>query len=421
MTDSPKMEIDCPKCGARFALDDIYTSKIEDRYKKEFQTKEKELLKRQDEIKDKEEQLTKTKESLDDEIKKGIAKEREKLTSQIKLQAKEEVTVALRDLEQQLQDRNKKLDEANQKELEFIQKRREIEDKEKTLELEIQRQVDVQSKKTSLATQQEYDNKIKLMQKEHETKEESLKHKVEELSKKLEQGSQQAQGEALELALEDELKSLFPFDTIVPVPKGVTGADLIQTVNNHQGKSCGTIIWEFKNTKNWTDSWIGKLKDDQRQVKADIGIILTSTLPKDVKTFEYVDGVWVTNIISYVGLCKAIRMSLIQLYSTKQANLGKNEKMEFIFQYLSGNEFKQRIQTIVEAFQSMKMDLEKEKIAMTKIWAKREKEIQRVIAGTMGMHGDLEGIIGNTLPKIEGVELDALSESTTVFIEKNME
>jgi len=419
MTDLPKMEIDCPKCGNRFALDDVYTSKIEEKYKKDFETKQANLLEKQKELEIKEEILLKDKETLDDEIKKRVSKEKEKLFSQAQQKAKEDMTVELTDLQQQLKEKEQKLSEANKNELEFRKKAREIEEKEKTIELEIQRRSDAISSKNNTAIQQEYDNKIKLMQKEHETKEESLKNKVEELGKKLEQGSQQAQGETLELVLEDELKSLFPSDTIIPVPKGVTGADLIQTVNNHQGKPCGTIIWEFKDTKNWTDSWIVKLKDDQRQVKADVGIILTSTLPKDVKTFEYINGVWVTNIVSYAGLCTAIRMSLTQLYSAKQANLGKNEKMEYIFQYLSGNEFKQRIQSIVEAFQSMKLDLEKEKAAMTKIWAKRDKEIQRVIAGTVGMYGDLEGIIGNTLPKIEGLELNALPESTSNDVMEN--
>jgi hypothetical protein len=253
-----------------------------------------------------------------------------------------------------------------------------------------------------------------LAQKEKEIENESLKNKVAELTKKLEQGSQQTQGETLELVLEEDLKSLFPLDVIEPVPKGVRGADVIQIVHNNHGKPCGTIIWEFKNTKNWTDSWIQKLKDNQHQIKADIAILLTIALPKEIKGFGHVDGVWITDIHSYSSLCTALRMSLTQLHLVRQANLGKNEKMENIYQYLSGHEFKQRIQVIVDAFKTMKKDLNDEKEAMRRLWAKREKELERVTAGTTGMYGDLEGILGNTIPRIEGLELAALPEPISI-------
>lgn len=409
-----KFEIECPSCHHQFALDDVYTTQIESRLKKDFDAKNKDLIKR-------EEALQKAQSSIDDEIKSRLQVERDALTKQAQEKAKEEYQIEFKDLEQRLADKSQKLEEANKKELEFRQKIRDVEDKEKNLELEIQRRCDEQAKQTTESVQQDYDSKLKMLQKEHEVKEEGLKRKVEELTKKLEQGSQQAQGETLELVLEEDLGSLFPVDAISPVPKGINGADVIQTVNNPHGKACGTIIWEFKNTKNWTDNWIQKLKDDQRQMKADVAVILTFALPKDVKGFGYVDGVWVTDIHSYASLCTALRMSLIQLHTTRQANLGKNEKMEIIYQYLSGNEFKQRVQSIVEAFRSMKNDLDGEKRAMQKLWAKREKEIDRVVSGTLGMYGDLEGIIGNTLPRIDGLELAALPAPEAEVMEKTAE
>lgn len=408
-----KFEIECPSCHHQFALDEIYTTQIEARLKKDFDTKNQEILKKEKAVAAKEEALQKAQVSIEEEIKTRLHNEREILTKQARQKAKEEFQVEFKDLQQQLSDKGQKLEEANKKELEFRQKIREVEEKEKNLELEIQRRCDEQEKRAVESAQHDFDGKLKLFQKEHEIKEESLKRKVEELTKKLEQGSQQAQGEVLELVLEEDLKLLFPIDTIEPVPKGINGADVIQTVNNTHGKACGTIIWEFKNTKNWTDSWVQKLKDDQRQMKADVAVILTSALPKEIKGFGHLDGIWITDINSYASLCTAFRMNLIQLHMTRQSNLGKNEKMEVIYQYLCGNEFKQRVQGIVEAFRSMKSDLDTEKRAMQKLWAKREKEIDRVVAGTLGMYGDLEGIIGNTLPRIDGIELAALPAPET--------
>lgn len=409
----PKFEIECPSCNHHFALDDIYTSQIEARFKKDFESKNQDLAKKLKAITDKEAALEKAQASVDDEVKKRLLLEKDNLTKQAQLKAKEEFQVEFKDLQQQLAEKAQKLDEANKKELEFRQKFREVEEKEKNLDLEVQRRADEQAKLSTASLKEEFDNKFKMAQKEKEIENESLKNKVAELTKKLEQGSQQAQGEVLEMVLEEDLKLLFPIDSISPVPKGINGADVVQTVNNNHGKECGKIIWEFKNTKSWTDAWIQKLKDDQRQMKADIAIIVTSSLPKDVKNFSHVDGVWITDINSYASLCTALRMNLIQLYTTRQANLGKNEKMEIIYQYLSGNEFKQRVQTIVEAFQNMQADLNKEKTAIQKLWDKRQKELERVIAGTIGMYGDLEGIIGNTLPRIEGLELPALPETSS--------
>lgn len=409
-----KFEIDCPNCQHHFALDEIYTHQIEARFKKDFETKNQELVKNQKSLFEKEEALQKARDSLDEEVKKRLQNERDSLTKQAQEKAREDYQVELKDKDRQLAEKSTKLDEANKKELEFRQKIRDVEEKEKNLELEIQRRCDDQAKRATETAQNAFDDKLKMLQKEHELTLEGLKRKNDELTKKIEQGSQQAQGEVLEILLEENLKSLFPIDMIDPVPKGISGADIIQTVNNNHGKDCGTIIWEFKNAKNWTDSWIQKLKDNQRQTKSDIAVILTVTLPKEIRGFGYVEGVWVTDIHSYASLCKALRMSLEQLHSVRQANLGKNEKMEVIYDYLSGNEFKQRVQSIVEAFQTMKLDLDKEKIAIQKLWAKREKEIDRVVVGTVGMYGDLEGIIGNTLPRIEGLELKALGEGESL-------
>lgn len=215
----------------------------------------------------------------------------------------------------------------------------------------------------------------------------------------------QTQGEVLELDLESLLKSQFPVDEIEPVPKGIKGADIVQRVHDRGGRFCGTIIWESKHTKAWNDGWLSKLKDDQREVKAEIAVLVTETMPKGIERFSQVGGVWVTSYVLSIALASVLRTSLIDLAQLKSSLVGKSEKMEVLYNYLSGSEFRQRIEAIVESFQSMKEDLEQEKRATVKMWAKREKQIERVVTNTAGMYGDMEGIIGTSLPHIRSLEL----------------
>ncbi|MEW6616793.1 MAG: DUF2130 domain-containing protein [Thermodesulfobacteriota bacterium] len=225
--------------------------------------------------------------------------------------------------------------------------------------------------------------------------------------RKAEQGSMQTQGEVLELDLEAHLKICFPVDEIEPVPKGMRGADILQKVYSRSGQHCGAIIWETKHTKAWSDGWLSKLKDDQRDVKAEIAVIVTEALPKGINSFAQLEGVWVTNFMLASSLAEVLREGLIELSQAKLSAIGKNEKVEAIYNYLSGPEFKQKVEAIVEAFKSMKEDLDQEKRAMTRIWAKREKQIERVIMNTAGMYGDMQGIIGATLPQIKILEIGA--------------
>jgi hypothetical protein len=225
----------------------------------------------------------------------------------------------------------------------------------------------------------------------------------DDLARKLEQGSQQTQGEVLELALEELLKAEFPHDEIVPVPKGVSGADIIQKVKDRSGRECGKIVWESKKTKAWSEGWIQKLKDDQREIKADLAVIVSVVLPEDVKGFVFRDGVWICDIKLAVALATALRINLESLTREKAMSVGKNEKMEVLYNYLTGVEFKQRVEAIVEAFSSMDEGLRKERMAYEKIWSEREKQIKKVMNNTIGMYGDLSGLV--TLPQIKRLEL----------------
>ena len=235
----------------------------------------------------------------------------------------------------------------------------------------------------------------------------------DELRRKLQQGSQQTQGEVLELELEELIRSAFPADQIEPVAKGRNGADVIHKVFTKSGHFCGTIVWELKRTKSWSDGWIAKLKDDQRLTKAEIAILVSEALPKDCQHFAQISGVWVASPQCAISLAVALRKQLTEIAMTKLAAVGKNEKMEVLYQYLSGIEFKQRVEAIVEAFIEMQEDLQEERRVVEKRWAKREKQIQRVVLNTSGMHGDLQGLIGSSLQ-----EIPALTASPSLDIEQ---
>lgn len=225
----------------------------------------------------------------------------------------------------------------------------------------------------------------------------------------MEQGSQQLQGEVQELELESILRAKFPRDTIEPVPKGQHGGDALHRVLGSLGQVCGTILWESKRTKNWSDGWLAKLREDQRAAKAEIAIIVSQVLPKGVESFDHIDGVWVTHPKCAIPVAIALRHSLTELAAARQAGEGQQTKMEMVYQYLTGPRFRHRIQAIVEKFGDMQEDLDKERKFLIKQFAKREEQIREVIDATAGMYGDLQGIAGKTLEEIEGLDVKQLA------------
>lgn len=231
-----------------------------------------------------------------------------------------------------------------------------------------------------------------------------LKKSLEDAQKKATQGSQQTQGESLELTLETKLRQEFPNDEISEVKKGVRGADITQLVVDKLNRKCGSILWESKNAK-WSDGWIEKLKEDQRQAKADLAVLVSVNLPEGISTFNFVRGVWVCGWTSFVPLALALRFNLINIYFEKQNAVGVDEKMKVLYEYLTGNEFKHRVEGIVEAFGTLQDDIEREKRWFSSKWARQEKEIRKVIDHTHGMYGDLQGVTGRALPEIKSLEL----------------
>ena len=392
--------IKCPSCGVSISIDDVITDQIEDKLTKEFEAKQKA---KDLEISKKEAELEKQQNQIESLVKEKVSEEKEKLSKTLKLEAEKEQEEKTKFLEDQLKSKEEKLKEANKKEVELLKMQTQLKDEKEAFELEKARQLEDMKKELAEEASKKAteESKYKIAQLEKQLSD-SIKAK-DELARKLEQGSQQTQGEVLELELEEVLKSEFIYDDIQPVPKGVSGADIIQTVKDKLGRECGSIVWESKKTKNWSDGWISKLKEDQRSIKADIAVIVSAVLPEQTTGFKLIDGVWVTDIKFAIPLATALRINLEQLSREKSLSTGKNEKMEVIYAYLTGTEFRQRVEAIVEAFTAMEESLSKERKAFEKIWAEREKQIQKVIKNTIGMYGDLSGMA--TLPSIKQLEL----------------
>jgi hypothetical protein len=355
-------------------------------------------------------QLEQARQTLEAQIAAKLDLERKKISAEAMQQAQSTQAAEMKDLQTRLAEKDKKLADAQALELDLRKQRRDLEEQKASADLEMARKLDAERDQIKAAVLKAADEGHRLKEAEKEKQISDLRSKIDELQRKAEQGSQQLQGEVLELELERILQATFPHDQILPVPKGVYGGDVTHKVLTPAGLPCGTILWESKRTKSWSDGWIDKLKGDQRAAKADVAIIVSTTLPKDCATFQLMEGVWVTSRDCMISVAIALRIGLLQLADAKRAAEGKHEKMEVLYNYLSGHEFKQRVEAIVEAFSTMQDELKQEKTAMTKIWAKREKQLERVMTSTTGMYGDLAGIIGGALPAIDALELPALAE-----------
>jgi hypothetical protein len=384
-------------------------------YEERLSKKDTDIAKREASLREREEALSKAKESLDDQLAEKLRGERTKIATEEARKAKlalatdiDQKDKEITDLQNVLKQRDAKLAEAQRAQADIIRKQRDLDDAKREIELTIEKRIQEGLSTVREQAQREAEDQLKLKVMEKEQTIASMQKQIEDLKRKSEQGSQQLQGEVQELDLEDLLRIRFPRDTIDPVPKGEHGGDIIQGVVGPLGQKCGTILWESKRTKNWSDAWLTKLREDQRTAKAEIAVIVSQALPKEVQTFDLVDGVWVTHPRAAVPVAATLRHTLIEVTCVRQASEGQQTKMDMIYQYLTGPRFRQRVQAIVEAFSSMHEDLEKEKKVITKQWAKREEQIERVMQATVGMYGDLQGIAGKTLQEIEGLGLKAL-------------
>ncbi|MEI6266616.1 MAG: DUF2130 domain-containing protein [bacterium] len=326
------------------------------------------------------------------ELKKELADETQK-----------ELELEKRSFQEQMNEKDEKLRKAQEKELELRKQKITLEEDKQSFELEKMRQLDEERQKIQEEAGRKAEEQQHKKIAELEMKLSNVSRAKDDLARKLEQGSMQTQGEVQELELEQVLTDAFPFDAIAPVPKGVNGADVVQLVQNKAGALCGKIAWESKQTKSWSAGWVDKLKEDMRAIKADIGVIVTAAMPGDAHGFVQIEKIWVCELKYAIALATVLRKGLVDVYREKALAVNKNDKMDYLYTYLTGNEFKQRVEAIVEAFGAMESGIRKERNAFEKIWCEREKQLSRVLTNTVGMYGDIGGHIA--LPEIKALEL----------------
>jgi hypothetical protein len=394
MTDNIK----CPKCGHEFEPNDIIRDEIQKELRKKME----------DWMRNKEKEFAGEKIKLQQDLEENLRK---------KILA--DYDNKLRLLEQDNKDSQEKLKEARQKEAEFLRKEMDLKNKEAEIEINIQKQLQREREKLSdeirkieeqriIAKETEY----QLRQKEMEKQLEDQKKLIEEMRRKAEQGSSQLQGEVQELALEEMLKNTFPFDIISEVGKGKRGADCIQTVRNNFGQECGKIIYESKRATAFGGDWIEKLKTDMRSLGADIAVIVTRTMPKDMDCFGCKDGVWICSFSEVKAVAALLRDGVIRVFSAAKNNDNKGDKMQLLYDYLLSNEFSEQWKAIREGFSSMKLSIQKEREAMERLWKAREKQLEKVLLSAAHIRGSIEGIAGQNTIDLE------LSDEATNLLEE---
>lgn len=405
-------KITCPNCKTEIEISSALSAQVTEKLRTEFQAekqrREQRMTRREADLEKREQALKSSEQSIEQKVQARLAKERDKLREDADKKAKEEVALDVRDREAELRSVKEKLEHAQQKELELRKKSREVDAEKRELEVTLNRRLDEEREKIRETAKRETIEERQLKEAEKDKLIADLKRQIDHLKQKSEQGSERLQGTVLELSLLDLLGRHFPHDKIEAVPKGMHGGDVVQEVRDFSGRICGTILWESKRTKNWSDTWLPKLRDDQRRAKAQIAVLVSVELPKGVAAFSRIDGVWVTSWVCTLGLAHALRSGLTEVARAKQALSGQHGKMEMLYNYLSGAEFRHRIEAIVEAFVTLKDELDAEKRAVARLWAKREKQLERAAIQTAGLYGDLGGIIGNALPQIQNLELPAI-------------
>jgi hypothetical protein len=385
------------------------------RFQEQLAAKDAEVAKKTEALRNEQDSIAKAREQIEHQVEQRLTAERGQLVA---IEAKKARDAVARDLQTKdvetaelrkaLEVNNVKLAEAQQAHADFLRKQRELESAQRELDLTVEKRVQASVNEIRAKSKQESDEAARLKVLEKDQTIESMTRTIEELRRKAEQGSQQSQGEVFELELEELLRGKFPMDAIEPVAKGELGADVVQQVNGSIGQPAGMILWESKHTKAWSDGWLAKLREDQRRCGADVALIVSHALPKHIEHFDLVDGVWVAHPRCALAVAVALRQSLIEISSSRLVQQGQQTKMEQAYHYLTGNKFRQRVEAVVEKFNDMREDLDKERKFMVRQWAKRETQIVAVIESTVGLVGDLQAIAGKAMPEIASLDTPML-------------
>jgi hypothetical protein len=408
--------VKCPNCKHEFQLGDAISAEIEGkirtRYLERYNKDQKELEEKKRAMEQQQEEMKKQQEDQERIIAEKVKLQKAVLEQEAIKKAAGEMQMQMEQLNKELNEKAQKLRESQEKELDYLKKEKEIKNREAELELTVQKKLQAEREQFTEQIRKQELERNSLKEKEHQMQLLELKKQLdaqkkltEEMVRKQEQGSMQLQGEVHEIALEDLLRSTFPFDTIDEVGKGVKGADAIHTIRNSLGQTCGKIIYESKRTKAFSNDWIDKLKHDMRNTQADLAVIVTETMPRNMEHFGMQEGVWICSFAEVKSLSFVLRDSLIKIYAAQASQENKGDKMSMLYAYLTGVEFKQQIEAIVEGFTELQEGIQKEKNAMAKIWKEREKQLEKVLLNTTNFYGSVKGIAGNSIGDIKKLEL----------------
>ncbi len=407
---SQNNQVTCPNCKHQFSIESALTADIEkevgEKLKREFNEKWKgEKAKVDEQMRLQKEQVELERKRILEEQTIELANRKKEVEEQVKLKLTKENELQIEFYKKQNEENEEKLKALRKLEIEKMEIQQRMKDLENQHELDTKKLLLEKENELKERIGKEADQKNEMRLKEFQKKIDDQNRLIEEMKRKSEQGSMQMQGEVQELALEEMLKQIFPFDDISEVGKGVKGADLIQTVKNGMGQPCGTIVWESKRTKDFQPLWIEKFKADFRQSGGDVGVIVTQAMPKDMEGFGIKEGVYICQFHEARSLALILRQTLIKISEANASQENKGEKMTMLYHYLTGNEFKHQIEAISEGFMSLKTEITREKIAMERLWKEREKQIEKVLINTVGMYGSIKGIAGSAIAEIKGLEI----------------
>ncbi|MGX5819719.1 DUF2130 domain-containing protein [Chitinophaga lutea] len=418
--------ITCPSCRHSFVMEDAFAADIEKEMRAkmsaEWNKRMEALQAEKNAVEQQRQQVLRERQQQEEELQKRLLTERARLQESLSENIRKSVTAdyenQLRLLQESQAENELKLREARLRELEFLRKTQELQNREQELELNLQKRI--LEERNILAEQirreeaernnlkdTEYQMKLKEMEKQLEDQ----RRLAEEMRRKAEQGSMQLQGEVQELALEEMLRASFPFDAVSEVGKGVKGADCIQTVRNQFGQECGRIIYESKRTKNFEKDWIEKLKADMRSQGADVAVLVTASMPREMERFGEKDGVWICTFHEVKSLTSVLRDAIMRVYNVTRSQENKGDKMQLLYHYLTSGEFAEQWSAIREGFRSMKLSIQKEREAMEKLWKAREKQLEKVLLNAAHIKGSIEGIAGN-----DSVDLQLLDDAAEALL-----
>lgn len=408
-------DIKCPNCGHHFDVENVIAAdielKLEQQYKQKLQQSLDKVEADKKQLQEAQQKFEEARKNANEIFAQKMQQEKLKMETELQEQLRKSISTdyenQLRLLENNNKDNEEKLKEARKKELEFLQKEQELKNKEAEMEITIQKKLQQeretlgeQIRKQETEKSQLKENEMQMKLKEVQLQLEEQKKLADEMKRRAEQGSMQRQGEAQELLLEEILKEHFPFDAIEEVGKGVEGADCIQIVRNSSGRECGKIIYESKRTKTWSNNWVEKLKTDKRNKGADVAILVSQVFPKDMERFGERDGIWICSFTEVASVAYLLRSGIIKINEAIKSQENKGDKMQMLYDYLTGNEFRGQMEAIVEGFMAMRNGITKERVQMEKIWKEREKQLEKVLLSTSGMYGSVKGIAGASLSDI---------------------